>query len=185
MSSSFRYALSLCAAGLLAGCGGGTNVTPTHSAGLVQNDREARVTALLSKPATGFLNGEVLKSHHVSINIVGGGCHDRGGYTVDFTATGRARGPHRGKFTATGSWAFHVLNRSGFTEWSFNENFFIALRTSTINGAISAHGYGSGPVFSCTAFGPATGLPYTVPGEAGGYASTAGISEGILGESFQ
>jgi hypothetical protein len=182
MSSSFRYALGLCAAGILAGCGGGTNVTPTHSAGLVQNDREASVTALLSKPATGFLNGEVFKSHHVSINIVGGQCH-RGGYTVDFTATGRARGPYRGKFTATGSWGLRACGRS-CAFWFFNETFAIAPRTSTINGTISADGYRNGPV-SCTSFGAATGLPYTVQGEARGDASTTGISEGVLGESFQ
>ena len=119
MSSSFIYALGLSAAGILAGCSGGTNVTPSHSAGLVQNDREAAVTAPLLKPATGFLNGEVFKSHNVSTKIVHGSCHDRGGYTVDFTATGIAGGPYLGKLTATGSWGFHSCNRS-CREWFFN-----------------------------------------------------------------
>ena len=180
---SSRNTLGICAVvTMLAGCGGGPNLTPTQSTGLLQNTRDVAVTAPLSKPATGFLNGEVFKGRHVHITPVQG-CESRA-VRVNFTASGKARGPHRGTFTATGQWEFVVVGRY-YSFWGLTEYFTISSGTSRINGEVTGSGQDSHGPTSCSGFAAYDGLSYSVQSETGGNASTTGISEGVLGESFQ
>jgi hypothetical protein len=174
---SLRCALITCAAvATLAGCGGASNVGPTHDSGLVPNVTQGGHTVA----STGLLDGEVLTGAHVRVRHVK--CHRV--YTADFHATGSATGPYPGTFVAKGSWDGGFFERGQGPFWHFSEQVAISSGASSIIAVVQGFGTGFGPI-RCGSVVSYSLFQYTIDQVTQGFASTTGISKGVFSESFQ
>jgi hypothetical protein len=142
-----RILMPFAAGAILAFALGSSGAQSASTPVIVHGDRAAS-NALSAKPFTSPLSGEVFNASDVSVKNTT--CSYYNLETV-FNATGKAKGPYPGTFTASGSWK-HQHNLT----WSFNESFTITSGTSTISGTIVWGWLGKPPILiTCSTFGPA------------------------------
>jgi hypothetical protein len=152
---------------------------------IVHSANRAAANAAFLKPPGSSLSGELLIASNV---VVAPDCTETlKGST--FKASGTAKGPYPGTFSASGDWATYFDWKKNGYFWDFNETFAITSGTSTISGTINARGLGHAPIrhVTCHSFGPAGsvwGLTYS-SGSWSGTATTGKITRGQLSESLQ
>jgi hypothetical protein len=172
VSDFSRHALCICAVVImLAGCGGGSQITPSRS--LQQN-----TTDWATPGTSGPLRGEVLRGHSVVIKTM---CPKSQG--AHFQANGAASGPHPGKFAAFGAWGW--FRQGKYFIWAFHEQFKISSGNSNISGTIT--GSSLGRFARCYKFLPPPSierLKYRIKRGGGGVVSTRTIKERTLDQSF-
>lgn len=130
---------------------------------------------------SGSLNGERFAGSHVTVK------NDFCGksWNATFSGSGSATGLYAGTFTAHGSWAFADKGTVGI--WAFRETFIISSGISSVRVMLESRGLGewNGKQFParCNRFLSSRKLSYKARGGKGN-ASTAGIKNGMLRESF-
>lgn len=166
--------LPLCACSILAiaACAGGTQIAPTTPANVSGAEHVIAPDAL----------GEVLSAKKNKVKT--GSCGSGGSSAVvTFVASGIAKGPYNGTFTAKGTWSFTKL--PGNDMWLFSEQFEIKTGGAPVDGTIT--GNGQKIKATCKTFGPATGkanLQYRL-GQNSGTAVTNAIRSGSLDEHLK
>lgn len=140
------YALSVCAAAVLAGCGGLAPFSTAAQMPIGYSDTAKRAAS------PSFAAPQRVGANASGTEVLTGtarvDCHHQrrsGAYGANFSASGMATGPNPGTFSASGSWYY-----GGFQnfQWAFTESFGITSESGTINGTMAAGTFGS-PPFTC------------------------------------
>jgi hypothetical protein len=150
----------------------GSQLAPT--APLQPSTDRSAVSMHVSAKPLGALKGEILVGHRVRVKP----CTPPNTH-VTFNASGTAKGPYAGSFTATGSW--DIITQGIYHLLKLDEQFTITTATSSVSGTIYGHFFSRG---SCDLFPKTKYLHYTVAGVYQGTASTTGISSSHFGETL-
>jgi hypothetical protein len=163
--------LPLCACSVLAitGCSGGAQLAPATPPNVSGAARELGPHGL----------GEVLTANKVTVkNQL---CLSKGSSVVTtFKASGTAKGPYAGTFTAKGTW--NITKLPGNDLWTFSQTYVIKTSAGEVDGTIT--GNGQKIKATCKTFGPATGkadLTFKLVQHTGS-ATTSVIRSGALDE---
>jgi hypothetical protein len=149
---------------LLAGCsaGAGSLATP-YAAQQSASGLAWRVNAAGVQPLS--LKGENFQGRARTFSCLS----ELIGFGTNFHASGIAKGPISGTFTAQGDWGEHQPLFNDHS-WSFEETFTIVSGTSSFSGSVSGSSNGSGPWhshMSCTNFGSDHRLSFTLDSDSG------------------
>jgi hypothetical protein len=170
----------------LAGCtSSGSQVTPSGpmQQSAVRSDMSTNAEGV-APSLQASLSGEVFTASQVTVKTKE--CGDP--RLVDFSASGKTRGPYPGRFVAHGSWSW--AEESGHGGWGFNESFTITSGKRTFSGKASGgNDNGSSGPTHCTTFGPTggpqSGLKYKSESvESSGIVSFIHIRSGYLKEKL-
>lgn len=168
MTTKLWLPLCACSVIALSSCAGGAQIAPSAPANVSGADHAMAPNAL----------GEELSARKAKITPQL--CQGSSSAVITFTASGVAKGPYKGTFTATGNWNYTKL--PGNDIWTFSEKYEIKTHAGLVDGTIT--GNGQKIKATCKAFGPATGkanLRYTL-GQNSGPATTGAIHSGSLDE---
>ena len=175
------YALNICAAAMLAGCGGSAQL-PTPAAQTLTG------SAIHRTASPNDAVSEQVASNPASPEILAGKAKVKcGNRKTRFSAHGTATGSYPGTFTASGSWdsreiTGHHAQWIMCCEWYFTENVTITSGSSTISGSMNGFGMGPGAPFSCTAVSNLA-LPYRTS-IGNGNADIEAIQQGDFSETL-
>ncbi|MGA8575796.1 MAG: hypothetical protein WB609_08980 [Candidatus Cybelea sp.] len=149
-----RYALSVCVAGTLAGCGGSQGAIGQSGGGRTPTG----VPAVSPLTAT---QEEMYSKHFYAGQCVHNGSHTK----LAFKAHGRASGKFPGSFTTHGTISC-VVYSSQSSSWSFSERFTVTSGSQTVHGTIQGSGRHSFQWSPCNDFRNAN-LRYEIGSEKG------------------
>lgn len=139
-SCAFFFALGLCAAvGPLAGCGRAQQPITAPNA----------VWPSSARPATAERPNATLSGEKFSADGASSTCSSKSSFSIagTFHASGKARGPYPGKFTA------HAKIKVTLTTLSFREEFQIRSGSQLISGVASIPSSFGSPTFACSKSG--------------------------------